>query len=440
MHQSTSTNLLPRFQNIDAQHKAFGFGKSDGCDGFYNRTLNGTTNPQCATHGNILNPTKIIANLSSAYQIINTTQRSYLSGNYNVTSFSFLAPKPSDQNIDYIASTIAINSTCKPISRKCNLRPESSMSLFNCSQAFSGQLNQNSVAFTGCTLNIGGCTGLFVDEALNNSNIDKQSQVINSLGTQANPFYVGVAARVDTYGNPTLEQDREILVDKDTNTLTFLLDCQVTVYYLNYTWIDGALRTANLSIADDDSAAMARAFMPKGNSTTLPNWAIQFAYMAQVATLSSTSSQELAENYAAALERMVLALSANSWTRVNNTASQIRDMVLVTQVSKWSFGLMIGLPIMYILLGLGLGLLVSFSNPTGLRNVQARLDVFGLAASKFEDPDRVGAPVSQIEDIYAEREGKGRSVRLQMARTEEGGWDWMSKRPLDETNNGDTGP
>ena len=439
MHQSTSTDLLPHFQNIDAQHKAFGFGKSDDCDGFYDQILNGTTNPQCATHGNILNPTKIVANLSSPYQIINTTQRSYLFGNDNVTSFSFLAPKHSDQNIDYIASTIAINSTCKPISRRCNLRPESSMSLFNCSQAFSGRLDQNSVAFTGCTLNIGGCTGLFVDEALNNSNIDKQSQAINSLGTQTNPFYVGVAARVDTYGNPALEQDREILVDNDTNTLTFLLDCQVTVYYLNYAWVDGALRTANLSIADDDSAAMARAFMPKGNSTTLPNWAIQFAYMAQVAALSSTSSQELAENYAAALERMVLALSADSWTRVNNTASQIRDMVLVTQVSKWSFGLMIGLSIMYMLLGLGLGLLVSFGNPAGLRNVQARLDVFGLVASKFEDPDRIGAPVSKIEDIYAEREGKGRSVRVQMVRTEAGGWDWISKRPLDETNS-DTGP
>lgn len=272
---------------------------------------------------------------------------------------------------------------------------------------------------------------------MNNLDIDKQPQAINSLGTQTNPFYVGVAARVDTYGNPALEQDREIIVDDKTNTLAFLLGCQVIVYNLNYTWVDGALRTANLSIADDDSAAMTRAFMPEGNSSTLPNWGIQFAYMTQVAALSSTSSQELANNYAAALERMVLALSASSWTPVNNTASQIRDMILVTKVSKWSFSLMVGLSILYIFLGLGLGLLVSFSNPTGLREVQARLDVFGLTASKFEDPNRVGAPTSRIEDMYAEREGKGRSVRLQMVQTEEGGWDWMSKRPLDETSSGD---
>ncbi|OCL04911.1 hypothetical protein AOQ84DRAFT_225407 [Glonium stellatum] len=403
-HMSFSLNYLPpHFQNIDAQCKAFGFGKPEGCDSFYDRTLNGTASPHRATQGNIPNPTKIVANLSSAYQIMNTTQRSYPVDKYSVTRFSFLVPKHSDRTIDYITSTIAINGTCKPISQKCNLRPENSTALFNCSGAFSGQLGQDSVAFTGCTPNIRGC----------------------------------VAARVDTYGNPALEQDREIIVDDKTNTLAFLLGCQVIVYNLNYTWVDGALRTANLSIADDDSAAMTRAFMPEGNSSTLPNWGIQFAYMTQVAALSSTSSQELANNYAAALERMVLALSASSWTPVNNTASQIRDMILVTKVSKWSFSLMVGLSILYIFLGLGLGLLVSFSNPTGLREVQARLDVFGLTASKFEDPNRVGAPTSRIEDMYAEREGKGRSVRLQMVQTEEGGWDWMSKRPLDETSSGD---
>lgn len=162
IYQNTSIDLPPHFQNIDAQCKAFGFGKPEGCDSFYDRTLNGTASPHRATQGNIPNPTKIVANLSSAYQIMNTTQRSYPVDKYSVTRFSFLVPKHSDRTIDYITSTIAINGTCKPISQKCNLRPENSTALFNCSGAFSGQLGQDSVAFTGCTPNIRGCTGLFI--------------------------------------------------------------------------------------------------------------------------------------------------------------------------------------------------------------------------------------------------------------------------------------
>jgi hypothetical protein len=59
--------------------------------------------------------------------------------------------------------------------------------------------------------------------------------------------------------------------------------------------------------------------------------------------------------------------------------------------------------------------------------VQLRLSVVSLASSKFESPERVGAPVYKREDLFEERRGgTSRKCRIGVAQADLGGWYFTS--------------
>lgn len=82
--------------------------------------------------------------------------------------------------------------------------------------------------------------------------------------------------------------------------------------------------------------------------------------------------------------------------------------------------------ILFVLYGLFAGIVALSSSPSQSRDVQLRLSVVGLASSKFESPERVGAPACKREDLFEEwRGGTSRSCRVGVTQTSLGGW-WLT--------------
>ncbi|KAI4142985.1 MAG: hypothetical protein L6R39_004747, partial [Caloplaca ligustica] len=244
----------------------------DSCVGSFD--ISNSSTPSCHGSASLNDPYQILRNDSSQRQIVTET----LDASRNI---SFLAPARPPANLDFKASTVAISSLCHPISRECNLGysaieyPENQDSAgavaFNCSDNFQGELSyrDNAVnafpqpdddqqsATLACLENGIGCATFFQDTSLNISLDDHSHHYILNTSTDryANPFYAGIFGSVDnSAATASLETDAQML---STNTKTFfVLGCEITVYDLTYTRINGSNFPSDLTLASDAIAAV----------------------------------------------------------------------------------------------------------------------------------------------------------------------------------------
>ncbi|OJJ84491.1 uncharacterized protein ASPGLDRAFT_57501 [Aspergillus glaucus CBS 516.65] len=403
LHIVTEATVISQVTPMDTPNHSLGFDFFSECAGVHDDTKQ--LPDICvrliyAVVDRSAQPYLVVNNLSDTYQVRQEA--------LNDKAFSYLAPASSPANIDYQAHTLAASSHCEPYTQQCNVHTlNETTSIFNCSDNFHGTMTEGD-ALKGTACSSEGCMKLFTDADLNHT---------ANMNT-ATPFYAGVIGNfhpTQVTLDSTLTNDSQVIVNK--NQWVFMLRCAVRVQDLTYSFVNGSMTAAELSPANDDVRAMSSRF-PR-----LDTVLIELGNMLQVATAVSNTSQEIADYYSTSLEALTIASTANFFKPSRCLKEQLRETVLVTRVPKIPLFLLGSLCLLFVALSMALTGTVMLERPTRYRDIQARLSVFGLAASRFEAG--AGRRVSDMEDLFGEK--RVGSSRVGITMTPDGGWDYFSE-------------
>lgn len=138
--------------------------------------------------------------------------------------------------------------------------------------------------------------------------------------------------------------------------------------------------------------------------------------------------EQVAAKYAQLLEKTLLAYSSPSWAP---TPEQIFRAAPATVVPKAPFFTLIGLCLLFVALGIALTTLALRAEPVSILNVQSRLNVFAVIASRFESAERIARHVGSLEDMFGERNGELETTRVGIVKTEQGGWNYVSSSEVE---------
>ena len=411
LHVTTSTVVFSQIAPVQSTPaRAYGRGfYSDKCS-----TRNVDNNNTCNIDGSA--STVFLQGASDAYQTLNnlSTTNRVITYELDEQTYSLLIDASLPNDVDFQASTFALNTECKPISQECGLIAAYGASTpFNCSPGFAGDVTAmediDRVGYRRAASPI----GLVL--------LDPGYQTNISLGSKdLNPFYVGTWAAIDnqnTLSNSTsqriLQSDPQIITPVHGG-LSWVLLCTVSVYDATYSWVNGSIGASTLTPANASVGGIIAA--PLSENFGLSNLEIG----TRIASFSLTA-QDVADKWANSFSQTALGLSAGVMSPRTNLQEQIRTEILVARIPKVPLFTLIGLNLLYATIGLILALYaVCASRPRATRDVQARLSVAGMAAH-FENSDLSQRPVAGVEDLFAERHGEG-SERIGLIRTQEGGW------------------
>lgn len=455
LHVTVSTVVFSQTSRSTSTPQKYGYKFPDVCSGWFNDTyIASVYNKPCedlaAANGDA-DAYQILVNSSSSpvsHRILTSAQ--------NGTRFSYLAPSNLQQNLDYVTSTVAVSSSCQSIGQKCNLAATqgtetgsiaasggmifASSVTFNCSANFyanitalaeyevaSGPETYQYQYSRGCPNYYAGCVDFFTNDLFNGSIAHRSGSnplLSSSTGHYANPFYAGIIgnAVIKSKSYEWLKNPPQVVDLTDTGEYWFVLGCETTAYNLTYSWVNNTIVSSNLTLASDDVADIIRTMVV--SSSVYP----ELAYSARLAVAQSTSIDQIVSNYAPSLEKMMLAFSANMWTPMSNIEEQSRQNMLVSRVPKAPLFTLVTLCLLFVLLGAVTAVIAMAGHTRSrqTREVQARLNVFGVIASRFESTDRTEAPVRQLEDVFEEREGRSRSTRVGLAKSGQGGYTYTS--------------
>ena len=312
-------------------------------------------------------------------------------------------------NIDFSASTIAINTQCKPITQQCHVIADSGSTVsFNCSRWFA--FNLLDPPMYGTPGDVSPVVGTdFVMTLFNDSTM---IDFLNSAwgANSTNPVWVGMAAIIDQIALasvdpnngsyvadpnvvPNADENSDVL---DTNTgLTFILLCNSTIYDATYTWANGSFQEFTKLTPSNDS--MARVI----NAPQQEDPWFGYSYFVSGATLSvfSPTVEEMVQKMADLYSRTVLGLVAGSFLGSQNIAEQIRTQIIAAKIPYAPFYTLVLLNLLCAVIGLGIAILaISNRNTT---KVTSLLTPWGVTAQAFEPvPETV--VVQHTADLFQE--------------------------------------
>lgn len=328
-------------------------------------------------------------------------------------AYTYLGEANIPNNVDFQASTFALTTQCKAISKACGLTAAYGASTpFTCTSAFQGDVT---------ALKGGGPIGIVLLED------DTLTTNITFGSKDLNPYYFGTWALVDTQGHlpgqsslgGILQDDPEIVTPVHGG-VAWVLSCATTVYEVAYSSINGTVQALSITPANATLGGIIAAPTNEGFGQS------DIEIAARISSFSTTS-QELADKWAALYSQTALGLSAGVMSPRSNIQQQTRSIILVARVPKLPLFVLIGLNLLYSLVGILLALYAAcFSSPSATRDIQARLTVAGLAAICFESRQQACGAVEHIRDLFTEKIDRGTSSRVGIKPAEEGGWSYTS--------------
>ncbi|KAF1981420.1 hypothetical protein K402DRAFT_235349 [Aulographum hederae CBS 113979] len=368
------------------------------------------------TFGGLVEAYRTLSNTSSRNAILFNL---YAGGNDidNSISAAYLMEANPDHRIDFQASTIAASTRCQPIFEQCGLKAPALSQCgtdmcFNCSSEFSGQLSGLNQTTETSQKGLGGSVIKLM--TFLSPNVDLSTSSPN--GT----FHFALGAEGDARSRTFSYVDPDLAVD--SGRYYFILDCNTTMHAANYTWTNGTMRRATLNVLDPTVSANflqpINAGFGKFNLENGP----------RIAAVTGDTTQEIADMFARTFSKILIGTSASMSNTTENTKQQFRFVYLVTSLPKAPFAVLVTLNLLYVAVGIALTCSALFSESSKNRNTQARMTVTGLIATCFEG-ERAKQPVSDIDDLFAERDGKDRSERVGIAETRTGGWYFVAFPP-----------
>ncbi|KAL8991077.1 MAG: hypothetical protein Q9169_007953 [Polycauliona sp. 2 TL-2023] len=420
--------IVSHISQLNSTPQAYGDKIPESCVASLDRTI--LMAPEaCEGPAYLGDPYQIIMNVSSHRQVMTNT--------YDGKDFSFLAPAKPRPNVDFKASSFAASSTCKPISRDCDMdftyfeKPETDKTggmSFNCSGNFNGYVSFFRAGNTehyshSCLNNQAGCAGFLSDRSLNVPfNKTSFDHTLNPATQRyANPFFAGVLGYfIVSDGSTGLHSDPEVSPGVGK---WFVLGCEITVYDFTYTFVNNTVAAKNLTLASDEVAAVVRQVITVRDASAYQ----QFAYNVQLSTFMSNTSGQIASSYARNLEKTLLAWSAASWESVRTEQEQIRQNMLVTRVPKVPLFALVGLCLVFVMLSIVVTIIALLDESGTTTEIQGRLNFFGLVESRLDGAEKDGIAMEGAEEDGSKKGIRGNEdMKVGIVKSERGGWDYVS--------------
>jgi hypothetical protein len=382
---ATDYSLTLRSPNCTSSNNSFGNSKY-GC----------SLDP-AATQTFLINSTQslqVLNNISSIITVLNNgpDQRyTYL----GVPSVASLVSR------DYTATTFGMQTQCRPVSNECNLNAyDGASTLFRCSETFQGdlQLSNNWVS------------AYFPDTSMSSN---------ESVDGVENPYLFGLAALVKNPGAGKIDATNLTAIPEIVapvhGGVAFVLMCSTTLYDIEYDSVNQSITrfvatASNTSVANIWQGPMA--FVDVGQ----PN--LQTAVT--VAASTATDAQDLADQIALAYSKVALGVGAQSVQRAPALAAQERTSLLVARVPMAALFSLVASNLLFVLVGVALTIAALATSGDEVRDVQARLSIFGLVADRFEGL-RASRGAEEMEELFEEHDGRG-SMRIAIHRAATGGY------------------
>ena len=313
-----------------------------------------------------LNQLLIVSSETERISFVPTDQLSPW-GNDNA-KFVLLSDAQISNNTDFSASTIALNTQCKPVSVACNLtstEPKAYVveSLFNCSDTFYGSIEARASP-PGWQFPQYWSMTFFNNASSPNITFNTTSfavvptDVSDGATSGVSPVYMVMMANLQTGigfdQESALHVDAEIVMSPYGDA-AFILLCNTTAYAANYSWINGAVAQVSLSPANQTITQLINIPMSLNSDTNNslgPNTIglTQLVNGAIVAGFSNTS-QDLADKLALVYSQTALGFAVGSFIPRANIEEQTRESLLVARVPVAALYSLIILDLIYAAVG-----------------------------------------------------------------------------------------
>jgi hypothetical protein len=232
---------------------------------------------------------------------LNSVSDGYSNEN-NETAYSCLVEANPASNIDYTASTLAVQSKCTPVTQKCGGSLD-----FNCSAQFAGNLPYTVARLSECQLLDDRIIKVWQTAVqLDVSDSDNYTNQFDVYSNETNPFYLVIAAITTNTG--IIFDNPEVVIWQPNimNESFFVMSCQMCILNLTYVSLNGSFHNINSSLASSDIATAAAYAFGVGFQNVAP---LNILSAVQVAALSSML-QGIADELALRLNATSLGLLA----------------------------------------------------------------------------------------------------------------------------------
>jgi hypothetical protein len=314
-------------------------------------------------------------------------------------------------NLDFLATTVGVSTQCFPISQECNLTAVSGASTpFYCSSGVNGDLTAGNLPNNETSYGSDPIYTLY----FNNSGLTENYDFYYPT----NPVYVALLAKARSTGgvDSTGDSNDTALVDLIHGGVAFILFCNVTVYDVEYSYVNGSVSIIDFSPSNNTVAGIIDGPMMELNSAYY-----MLTNAAEIAVFANTS-QGLADYMALAYSQASIGFASGVFSPRTNEVEQSRNTLLVSRVLKSSLYLLVGLNVVFAVSVFVIAICAWGANHSdeGVREVEARLNVWGLAAQAFEQ-SVAGKEATKVEDLFSERNAESTGV-ISLAPDDEGKW------------------
>ena len=451
VHTFTSTVVFSQYTGHKTPEFAFGRGIVSECVNF-NRTANAglpcTVLSDSSVGTNILarNTGEIIAlewNTSTKNSMW-TVEDPALSHGDLILFMPQTTSIPAD--LDFTATTVGVSTQCRPMTKSCNTRLSDGATLddmyaiFNCTDNFRGVLgappsvSNETMEWThtdSATPNFNVKSdrnfqyAYFSNPQLTNiynsiggdaTNGDSSSQLALSDSELINPVHIATAGLIPLQNGPagtSLGKDPEMLLIGGS-FVAYTLNCTVTSYDVQYIWTSGRIHNITYTPTKDGSILeLAHGIQAVG---------VPSLSSAQSLAMLSNSSNALARSFANSHSIDSLTLIGSVLAPRANLGEATRKNLLVTKLSTIAFILLVGSNTLFIILACVLATRAWMVRNSQTMNLMARLSVEGVVAAAFEDSDQKRRSfVSEVHELFEEREIRNGSRRVGLVRSHSGG-------------------
>lgn len=444
------TQLVPKYENISSFGRAL---SSTVCPN--GPRDNGTANDYNPTNAwwpcDIYNANghgAWIPGLGEAQRAIYGTSTANTIYNYtddSGTEFLYIGDPAQGSTEDFQTTTVATSAQCVPMTQLCyfNFDAADEGELFNCTRAFSGNLYSAALNASASPTDYASIQGPNVGVAFSRnpqlteaggqifmSSIpvswhepDDLTQGFNYPEIYAtNPLYYGAWATSypagDLSPSPTTPQfigDTGIYYDVQWGG-KWVFNCSTSVWHVNYTWVNGAVKRFGVTLASADLAALLSAplaYAPDEATSVVHN---TLASAAGIASNSGNNSRDIATAFSREISRTMLAFFLTATEPIRNEFEQDRIAGLkLARIPLVPLYLLLATKAIYVIAVIVLAIgAYCFTHPAETEVVKAQLSVKGLAAAHFNSPSLLQENVvkqiqSRLDDAQHEtgKEKKG---------------------------------
>lgn len=267
---------------------------------------------------------------------------------------------------DFTAHTYAAQTSCSMITKPCHVHNVASNVLFNCTNAFAGDISNLELQ----------------SEFFTNGSMTEATDITNK-GTK-NPYHFALASAEST-GQDTVpggNQNPDFVMSLH-GAQTFILGCESTIYDVEYDQVNGSITRFDTRLSNTSVSNIWQATIANYNS----NWDHPVKQAMTAAFVSTNSSQEFADMVALSYGKASMAFGAQGIEPRPALAVQYRNTSLVARIPVAPLIALVAFCSLFVVSGLLLtALAIWAARFDEVRNIQASLGIIGLVADRFESP------------------------------------------------------